>query len=94
MNDHRKLIRVGGVIDDAIRNGRRDQRAMAILVLETLAGERRAARGGPEEKAASLNVSRRPDEIADALETEHRIENVERHHVDAVIAVGGSRGNP
>ena len=47
-----------------------------------------------DEKAARLHVARRPRQIADALEPEHRVENVERNHVDPVAGVGGGRRDP
>ena len=49
-------------------------------MLQTLAGERRAAGGRAEQEAAAALVAERPDEIADALEAEHRIEDEERDH--------------
>src|SRR5690606_41162189 len=39
-------------------------------------------------------VGARPDEIADTLEAEHRIVNVERYRLDAVIAVRGAGCQP
>ena len=54
--------------------------AMAVLVLQTLAIERRAPRCAAEQKSAAALIASRPREIADALKPEHRIENVERHH--------------
>ena len=53
---------------------------MAVLVLQALAGQRGAPGGGAEQEAARLDVAGRPDEVADALEAEHRVVDVERHH--------------
>src|SRR5262249_29771163 len=62
--------------------------AVAVLVLEPFAGERGAAGGSTEYEAARARVGRRPDQIANPLEAEHRIEDEERDGVDAVRRVG------
>src|SRR4029079_18640852 len=54
----------------------------------------RAARGPAQEESARAAVGRGPGEIADPLEAEHRVEDVERQHLDAVVAVRGRRGDP
>ena len=61
--------------------------AVAVLVLQALAVERRAAGGAAEQEAARAHVARRPDEIADALEAEHRVVDVERDHRHVVVRV-------
>ena len=50
---------------------------MAVLVLQAFAVERRAAGGAADEEAAGAHVARRPGEIADPLEPEHRVVDVE-----------------
>jgi hypothetical protein len=40
--------------------------------------------GAAQQEAARLHVARRPGQVADALEAEHRVVDVERHH-DAVV---------
>ena len=65
---------------------------MAVLVLQPLAVERRAAGGGAQQEAAAARVAERPDLVADALEAEHRVEDVERDHRLAVGGVGGAGG--
>ena len=50
--------------------------------------------GAAEQEAARAHVARRPCQIAHALETEHRIEDVERNHRNAVRAVGRGRRDP
>jgi hypothetical protein len=57
---------------------------VAVLVLEALAGQRRAPGGRAEQEPAAALVAERPDLVADALEAEHRIEDVERDHRHAV----------
>ncbi len=56
-------------------------------MLQPLAGERRAARRAADQEAARLLVAAGPDEVADALETEHRVVDIERHHLHVVIRI-------
>ena len=67
---------------------------MAVLVLQALAVERRAAGGAAEQEAARPAVAGRPREVADPLEAEHRVEDVERDHRHAVVGVRRRRGDP
>ena len=68
--------------------------AVAIFVLQPLAFEGGAPSCTADEEAAGLDVARRPGQIADTLETEHGVIDVERHHLDAVIAIRSSRSDP
>ena len=58
--------------------------AVAVFVLQTLAVERGAPGGAAQEEAARLHVARRPRQVADPLEAEHRVIDIERDH-DAVV---------
>jgi hypothetical protein len=53
---------------------------VAVLVLQAFAVQRGAAGGAAEQEAARAHVAGGPDEVADALEAEHRVEDVERDH--------------
>jgi hypothetical protein len=94
LDDHRELVRVRGVVGDAVGDERGLDVAVAVLVLQPLAVERRAPRGAADEEAARAQVAGRPREVAHALEAEHRVVDVERHHRDAVVGVRGRRGDP
>ena len=59
--------------------------AVAVLVLEAFARERGASGSAAEEEAARAHVGGGPDEIGDALETEHGVINEEGNGVDAVV---------
>jgi hypothetical protein len=59
--------------------------AVAVLVLQPLAGQRRATGRAADQETARLHVAAGPDEVADALEAEHRVIDVERHHLHAVV---------
>ena len=64
---------------------------VAVLVLHALAVQCRATGGAAEQEALAHHVAAGPDHVADALKAEHRIEDVERHHGQAVVGVGGAR---
>ena len=61
---------------------------MPVVVLEALAGQRRAPGGGAHQEAATARVPERPHLVAGPLEPEHRVEDVERDHRQAVRRVG------
>ena len=60
--------------------------AVAVLVLQPLAGQRGAAGGAAQDEAAAAHVAGRPEQVADPLEAEHRVVDEERDHADAVAA--------
>ena len=66
---------------------------MAVLVLQPLAEQRRASGGGRHQEAARPGVGGLPDEVADPLETEHRIEREERQHRHAAGGVRRAGGD-
>ncbi len=94
VHDHGHLARVGRVIGLAVGDGGRDQVAAAVLVLQTLAAQRGAARGGAEQEAARALVGGGPDGVAHTLETEHGVVDIERQHGQAVHAVARRRRRP
>ena len=57
-----------------------DQVAVAVLVLQALAVERGPPGGAAEQEAAGPRVAGRPGQVADPLEAEHRVVDVERDH--------------
>ena len=93
VDDHREFVGVGRVVGDAIGDGRGENVAVAVLVLQALAVEGRAARRAADQEAARAHVARRPGEVADALEAEHRIVDVERDHRHVGRRVGRARGD-
>jgi hypothetical protein len=64
--------------------------AVAVLVLQALAVQRGAPGGAADQEAARLHVAGGPGQVADALEAEHRVVDVERDHRPAVVGVGGA----
>src|SRR5437868_6546486 len=59
-------------------------------MLQTFARESRAPPCAAHQEALATRVRERPDQIADALEAEHRIVSEERDHRNAVRRVGCS----
>src|ERR1700693_2210685 len=62
-------------------------------MLQTFSGERGAAGGSTEEETARAHVRGSPDEIGDALKTEHGVINKKWNGVDAVSRVGRASGD-
>src|ERR1700692_293199 len=63
-------------------------------MLQSFSSERGAPGRAAHQKAPRLTVTRRPNEIADALKTEHRVINIKRHHAHAVVRVRRRGGKP
>ena len=91
-HDHCGLVRERGVVRANVRDRCREDVAVPVLVLQALAVERGAARGRAAEEAATARVAERPDLVARALQTEHRVEDIEGEHLFAVRRVARARG--
>ena len=94
VQDHADFVRIGRVVADAVRNGAGQDMAVTVFVLQAFAVEGGATGGAAQQESAGLHVARRPGQVADALETEHRVVHVKRHHDAVVGAVGGGRRDP
>ncbi len=94
VHDDRNFIRVRRIVRDTVRDSQRLNVAVAIFVLQTFAVQRRTTRSTPDQEAARLLVTRCPAQVADTLETEHGVVDVERDHRQIVGAVGGRRSQP
>ena len=94
LDDHRHFVRVGRVVRDAGRDGRRDDVAVTVLVLQALAVQRRAAGRTGHQEAAGADVAGQPGQVAHALQAEHRVVRVERDHHAVVRRVRCRRGDP
>src|SRR5580700_9789297 len=60
-------------------------------MLQALARKRSAPSRATTQETLTARIAKRPDQIADALETEHRIVDEERNHLHLVVGVGGAR---
>ena len=64
---------------------------MTVFVLQAFAVQGRASGGAAEQEAAYQHVAATPDHVTDALEAEHRVEDIEgnrRHPMDRVSGSG------
>jgi len=66
---------------------------MTVLVLETFAIEGRASGRCSEQKTTATTIPQCPDLVSNALETEHRVEDVEGQGHLGVCRVTGRRGD-
>src|SRR5215470_9451616 len=64
-----------------------------VLVLQTFPSQRSAPRSSSEQEASCAHISSSPNQVADALEAEHRVINEKRDRIDPVIGVRGARGD-
>ena len=94
LEDYRQLIAIGRVIGKAIWNEVSHDMAMAILVLQALTIQRSTPRGRAQQEAPCLGITSRPDKVHHALETKHRVENIERHHRVIMVAIRCRTGHP
>src|SRR5688572_13513224 len=67
---------------------------MAVLMLQPFAGQCRASGRTAEQEATSAHVASSPGEVAYALKAEHRVVDIERNHLHAVVRVRRSGGDP
>ena len=64
---------------------------MSVLMLQALAVQRGAPGSAAQEEAARALVAGGPGEVADALQPEHRVEDIERNadHIGRAVGSGG-----
>ena len=94
IDDDGQLARERRVVGLAVGDGRGDQVAGPVLVLQPFAAERGAPGRRSQQEAARALIGGRPDLVAHALKTEHRVVDVERQHRQPVHAVAGGCGGP
>ena len=93
-DNSRELVAEARIVGTAIRHGRGGEMRRTVLVLQAFARQRGAPGGAADEEAARAGIGRRPDQVADALEAEDRVVDVERQHRRAVRRIRGRRGEP
>ncbi len=94
LDDDRELVRIARVVRAAVRDRGGDELAVPVLMLETFARERRAAGGTANQEAARAAVAAGPRKVADPLEAEHRVVDIERNRLHAVRRVRRARRDP
>src|SRR5262249_46058841 len=75
LNDHRNLIDVSRIIRRARWDHAGEHHTVPILVLQALAQQRGASGSATQQEALSPCISERPYQVANALKTEHEIED-------------------
>uniref|UniRef100_A0A0N4ZLD8 NAD-specific glutamate dehydrogenase n=1 Tax=Parastrongyloides trichosuri TaxID=131310 RepID=A0A0N4ZLD8_PARTI len=94
LDDHRQLVAVGRIIGAAVRDGRGQHVAVTVFVLQAFTVEGGTPGSTADQEATGAAVASGPGQVADTLEAEHRVEDVERQRRLAVVGVGGAGGNP
>ncbi|MNG17383.1 hypothetical protein D3C84_1013650 [compost metagenome] len=92
--NHRQLTGKAGFPGPAVGYHRSHHQTRTVLVLQTLSTQGRAAGSSPQQQTTGTLVSGSPDQIADALETEHRVVDVHRQHRFAVHRIRRCRRHP
>src|SRR5207237_9195647 len=95
LKDHRNLVRERWIVSNQIGHGKRQDMAVAVLVLQSFAGECRPPGCATAQEATSTHVGRGPDQVADTLKPEHRVVNEKRDRVDpesGVCSADGDKG--
>src|SRR5882762_2304063 len=60
-------------------------------MLQAFAGQRGSSGSAANEESTATHICRGPDQVADALESEHGVINKEGDGVDAMVSVGRAR---
>ena len=68
--------------------------AVAVFVLQTFAIQCCTAGSTTQQETACMHIACCPCQVANALETEHRVVDVERNHGKVVVCVAGRSSNP
>src|SRR5450432_2743402 len=66
---------------------------VTVLVLQAFAGQRSASGSAADQEPTTAQIARGPDQIADTLESEHRIVNKKRDRIDPVVGVSRTGGD-
>ena len=90
-DDHRQLVGERRVVSQQRRDCARQNQAVAVLMLKALTVERGAPRGGTAQKALRPHIARQPHQVANALEAEHRVIDIEGDHLHAMRRIGSAR---
>ena len=68
--------------------------AVAVFMLQTFAIQCCTAGCTTQQETACMHIACCPCQVANALETEHRVVDVERNHGKVVVCVAGRSSNP
>src|SRR5262249_2598206 len=91
--DDGQFVGEGRIVANQVRHGRGEEMTVAILMLKSFAVECGPTSGSAEQEAARPHVGGGPDQIADALEAEHRVVDEKRNGRYAVRGISGAGGD-
>src|SRR5690606_4985202 len=94
LHDDRDFVCEGRIVRHAVRNGGCHDVAVTIFVLQAFTVQRGTTGGATQQEATCTHVARSPGQITDTLQTEHRVEGVERHHHAVVGRVRSRSSDP
>ena len=94
VHDDRNFVGVRRIVRDTVRDSQRLNMAVTIFVLQTFTVQRCTTRRPANQEATRLLVTCCPAQVADTLEPEHGVVDVERNHRQIVGAVGSRRSQP
>ncbi|VDM17782.1 unnamed protein product, partial [Wuchereria bancrofti] len=92
-DDHGELVAIGRVVGAAVGDGRCQHVAVTVFVLQAFTVEGGTAGGAADQETTGAAVASGPGQVADTLEAEHRVEDVERQHRLVVVGVRGTGGD-
>ena len=87
-HDGGQFVGKGRVVAADIGDGAGQDVAVAVIVLEALTGQRRPAGRRAHQETPTARIREGPHLVAGPLEPEHRIEDVERDHGQAMAGIG------
>ena len=94
MYDNGHFILEGRIVCYAVRDQISLNVAVAVFVLQAFTVQGRTTGSTAQQEAARVHIAGSPCQVADTLETEHRIVNVERNHREVAVGIAGRRCNP
>src|SRR4029077_14215763 len=93
LNDDGNFVGVRGIVSEKVRYRESENMAVAVLVLQAFTGQGGTSGGAAEEESASAHIGGGPDEVGDALKSEHRIVDKKWNGGDAMRGIGRSSGD-
>ena len=87
-NQRRHLVCEGWIVRGDVWHGVGDQLRVTIVMLQPFAGERGAPSRCADQESADARIAALPDLIANSLESEHGVEDVERDRPHCMRCIG------
>ena len=94
LNDNGYFVLEGWIVSYTVWNQICLNMAVAVFVLQTFTVQRCTAGSTTQQEAACVHIACCPCQVANALETEHRVVDVERNHRKVAVGVAGCSCDP